>query len=164
MRAEPITFGYYFSSFSEAFLNHARRMRDTYCTFCRVAGGGGPYRPDTAADRPETARRLFGLGKPVHHSLYAYLNGDLYVDVLSVAAISAASVSRLCLDFWWWNSNELEIIRFGDEWCGGSFIMPHKRNPSWLKALRFKSMGVKARCNEAQELWMHGAPMFLVGR
>ena len=163
MRAEPITFGYYFSSFSEAFLNHAHRMRDTYARFAVSPAGVGHIVPTPLPIDRKRLADLLGLGKPVHHSLYAYLNGDLYVDVLSVAAISAASVSRLCLDFWWWNSNELEIIRFADEWCGGSFIMPHKRNPSWLKALRFKSMGVKARCNEAQELWMHGAPMLLVG-
>jgi len=87
----------------------------------------------------------------------------VFVDALGTASISAATVSRLCLDFWWWASNELEIIRFGDAWCGGSFIMPHKRNPSWLKALRFSSIAVKARHSEAQELWMHGTPMFLVG-
>lgn len=41
--------------------------------------------------------------------------------------------------------------------------MPHKRNPSWLKPLRFSSMAVKARHDEALELWMHSSPMLLVG-
>lgn len=163
MRAEPITFGYYFSAVSEAFLHDAYRMRDVYGRFAVSPAGVGHIVPTPLPlDRRKIAE-LLGLGEPVHHSLYGYLNSDVYVDALSAASLTAASVSRLCMDFWWWGSNELKTISFGDEWCGGSFIMPHKRNPSWLKALRFSSMAVKARHNEAQELWMHGSPMLLVG-
>ena len=163
MRAEPITFGYYFSACSEAFLHHARRMRDVYGRFAVSPAGIGHIVPTPLPLDRRRIAQLLGLGEPVHHSLYAYLNSDCYVDALSAASLTAAAASRLCMDFWWWASNELRTISFGDEWCGGSFIMPHKRNPSWLKALRFSSMAVKARHNEAQELWMHGAPMLLVG-
>jgi len=163
MRAEPITFGYYFSSFAEAFVQNVRRMRGSFERYSRSPAGIGHIVPTPLPlDRRKIAQAI-GLDDVVHHSLYGYLNSDVFVDTLGTASISAATVSRLCLDFWWWSSNELEIFRFGDAWCGGSFIMPHKRNPSWLKALRFSAMAVKARHDEAQELWMHGAPMFLVG-
>jgi argininosuccinate lyase len=162
MRAEPITFGYYFSAFAEAFLEHTKRTRDAYQRFALSPAGLGHIVPTLRIDRQRLAE-LMGLGGVVHHSLYGYLNSDLYVDILSAASLTAASISRLCLDFWWWASNELHIIKFGDAWCGGSFIMPHKRNPSWLKPLRFSAMAVKARHDEALELWMHSTPMLLVG-
>ena len=162
MRAEAITFGYYFSTFAEAFLHDAYRARDAYARFALSPAGIGHIVPTLRIDRKRLAE-LIGLGEPVRHSLYAYLNSDLYVDVLGAASLTAATISRLCLDFWWWASNELEIIKFADEYCGGSFIMPHKRNPSWLKPLRFSSMAVKARHDEALELWMHSTPMLLVG-
>ncbi|MGH7715127.1 MAG: lyase family protein, partial [Vulcanimicrobiaceae bacterium] len=114
-----------------------------------------------AIDRPRLAD-LLGLGEPAIHSLYSYLNGEVYVDALSAASLTASSISRMLLDLWWWASDELSLVRFADEWCGGSFIMPHKRNPSWMKACRFATINVKAKHNEAQELWMHGTPMFLV--
>lgn len=163
MRAEPITFGYYFSAFAEAFVQNALRMRDTYARFSRSPAGVGHIVPTPLPLDRKRIAAMMDLDEVVDNSLYGYLNSDVFVDALGTASISAATVSRLCLDFWWWASNELEIIRFGDAWCGGSFIMPHKRNPSWLKALRFAAMAVKARHSEAQDLWMHGAPMFLVG-
>lgn len=163
MRAEPITFGYYFSSFSEAFVQNVARMRDAYGRYSRSPAGVGHIVPTPLPlDRRKIAE-MIGLDDVVEHSLYGYLNADVFAETLGAATLSAATVSRLCLDFWWWASNELELVRFGDAWCGGSFIMPHKRNPSWLKALRFSAIAVKARQDEAQELWMHGAPMFLVG-
>lgn len=163
MRAEPITFGYYFSAFAEAFVQNVRRMRDAFQRYSRSPAGIGHIVPTPLPlDRTAIAKAI-GLDDVVHHSLYGYLNSDVFVDTLGTASISAATISRMCLDFWWWASNELELFRFGDAWCGGSFIMPHKRNPSWQKALRFAAMAVKARHDEAQELWMHGAPMFLVG-
>lgn len=163
MRAEPITFGYYFSAFAEAFVQNIRRMRDSYRRYSRSPAGVGHIVPTPLPLDREKIARAIGLDEVVHHSLYGYLNSDVFVDTLGTASISAATMSRLCLDFWWWASNELEVFSFGDAWCGGSFIMPHKRNPSWLKALRFSAIAVKARHDEAQELWMHGAPMFLVG-
>lgn len=162
MRAEPITFGYYLSAFVEAFVENAERTRYACQRFAISPAGIGHIVPTMPINRKRLAE-LIGLGDTVHHSLHGYLNADLFVDVLGSASLTAATISRLCMDFWWWASNELHIVRFGDAWCGGSFIMPHKRNPSWLKALRFSSMAVKARHNEAQELWMHGTPMLLVG-
>ena len=163
MRAEPITFGYYFSSFAEAFVQNVSRMRDAFQRYSRSPAGIGHIVPTPLPlDRNKIAHAI-GLNDVVHHSLYGYLNSDVFVETLGAASVSAASFSRMCFDFWWWASNELEVFRFGDAWCGGSFIMPHKRNPSWQKALRFAAMAVKARHDEAQELWMHGAPMFLVG-
>ncbi len=163
MRAEPITFGYYFSAFAEAFVQNSLRLRDSFLRYGRSPAGIGHIVPTPLPlDRRRIAQAI-GLDDVVHHSLYGYLNSDVFVDTLASAGISAATFSRLCFDSWWWASDELELFRFGDAWCGGSFIMPHKRNPSWLKALRFASMAVKARHDEAQELWMHGAPMFLVG-
>jgi argininosuccinate lyase len=163
MRAEPSTFGYYFSAFTEAFVQNVHRMRDAFGRYSRSPAGIGHIVPTPLPlDRAKIAKAI-GLEDVVHHSLYGYLNSDVFVETLATASVSAATFSRMCLDFWWWASNELEVFRFGDAWCGGSFIMPHKRNPSWQKALRFAAMAVRARHNEAEELWMHGAPMFLVG-
>jgi argininosuccinate lyase len=163
MRAEPITFGYYFSAFTEAFVQNVARMRDAFQRYSRSPAGIGHIVPTPLPlDRRKIALAI-GLEDVVHHSLYGYLNSDVFVETLGTASVSAATFSRMCFDFWWWASNELEVFRYGDAWCGGSFIMPHKRNPSWQKALRFAAMAVKARHDEAQELWMHGAPMFLVG-
>lgn len=163
MRAEPITFGYYFSAFSEAFLRDAQRMRDVYGRFMVSPAGIGHIVPTPLAIDRKRLAQLCALGEPVFHSLYSYLNGELYVDAIGAASLTASSISRLLLDLWWWASDELDLVRFQDEWCGGSFIMPHKRNPSWMKACRFATINVKAKHNEAQELWLHGAPMFLVG-
>lgn len=163
MRAEPITFGYYFSAFAEAFIQNVFRMCDAFQRYSRSPAGIGHIVPTPLPlDRRKIAQAI-GLEDVVHHSLYGYLNSDVFVETLGAASVSAATFSRMCLDFWWWASNELEVFRFGDAWCGGSFIMPHKRNPSWQKALRFAAMAVKARHDEALELWMHGSPMFLVG-
>ncbi|MGH7715791.1 MAG: lyase family protein, partial [Vulcanimicrobiaceae bacterium] len=62
MRAEPITFGYYFSAFSEAFLRDALRMKDVYARIMISPAGIGHIVPTPLAiDRPRLAE-LLGLG------------------------------------------------------------------------------------------------------
>ena len=99
MRAEPITFGYYFSSFSEAFVQNALRMRDTYLRFSRSPAGVGHIVPTPLPLDRKRIAEMMDLDEVVDHSLYAYLNSDVFVDALGTASISAATVSRLCLDF-----------------------------------------------------------------
>jgi argininosuccinate lyase len=54
-------------------------------------------------------------------------------------------------------------MRWGEEWEGGSFIMPQKRNPSWLKPVRQAGIDVANGHAKAVNEYLNTAPMLLVG-
>ncbi len=113
-------------------------------------------------DRTRVAE-LLGLGEPVRHALYGYLNVDVHVDTLGVLALTAGTVMRLALDLYQWSSSDVGVMSFAPEFYGGSFVMPQKRNPTWLEPVRRGAFSVKGCQDQALEMFMHSPPMVLVG-
>ena len=163
IRAEPITFGYYFSSFAEAFLAAADRLEASYHRFSVSPAGVGQVVPTSfPLDRPFLAK-LLGMQTVVKHSLYGYWNVDVLLDVLGVAALTGGTMGRFASDLYWWSSSDLRLMTWGEEWTGGSFIMPQKRNPSWLKPVRQAAIDIATGHAKALNEYLNTAPMLLVG-
>jgi argininosuccinate lyase len=163
IRAEPITFGYYFSSMAEALLTAAGRVQASYDRLSVSPAGVGQVVPTSfPLDRGYLAE-LLGLQQPVQHSLYGYWNVDALIDVLGSSALTGATMGRFASDLYWWSSSDLGLIKWGEEWTGGSFIMPQKRNPSWLKPVRQAAIDVASDHGKALHEYLNTAPMLLVG-
>ena len=163
IRAEPITIGYYFSSIAEGFLAAVDRMEGSQERLQRSPAGIGQVVPTSFPLDREHLGRLLGMDKTVRHSLYGYWNVDVLLDLLGTTALTAAAMGRFASDLYWWSSSDLGLMKWGDEWTGGSFIMPQKRNPSWLKPVRQAAIDVTTGHAKATAEYLHTAPMLLVG-
>ncbi|MGH7715453.1 MAG: lyase family protein, partial [Vulcanimicrobiaceae bacterium] len=163
IRAEPITIGYYFSSMAEALLAGAERFQGSYTRLGVSPAGIGQVVPTASPLDRTSLAKLLGMEKTVHHSLYGYWNVDALLDVFGTAALSAGTLGRFAIDLYWWSSSDLGLMTWGEEWTGGSFIMPQKRSPSWLKPVRQAAIDVTTLHAKALNEYLHTAPMLLVG-
>jgi argininosuccinate lyase len=163
IRGEPITLGYYFASIAEGFLASVERLAASYGRFGKSPAGIGQIVPTSfPLDRAHLAK-LLGLEGTVKHSLYGYWNVDVLLDALGSAGLTAAGMGRFAFDLYWWSSSDLGLMKWGEEWTGGSFIMPQKRNPSWLKPVRQAAIDATHAHAKATAEYLHTAPMLLVG-
>jgi argininosuccinate lyase len=109
----------------------------------------------------ERLGELLGFARGVRHSMSGYYSVAAQVHALSALALMAAVLTRLSLDFYVLASNEFDLVAFGDEFSGTSFIMPQKRNLSWLLPIRSRAVEIKAFHAMALEKFLHTPPMEL---
>jgi argininosuccinate lyase len=86
-------------------------------------------------DRKYVAK-LLGFSKISQNSIDAVSDRDFILDILSAIAIFFMHVSRFCEDMILFSTPEFGIVDISEDYCTGSSIMPHKKNPDALELLR----------------------------
>ncbi len=163
MRAEPITFGYYFAAINEGVQQNLRRLREAYGRMDRSNAGIGHIVPSALGFDRKRLGELLGFPTVGETSLYLYFNVDVAIDMMGALALTATQIGRFCLDLSLWTSSDLGLVRFGDLYSGVSFVMPHKRNPSFLKPIQHAVIHTKTVHGQALEIYSHTTPMKLTG-
>lgn len=74
--------------------------------------------------------------KPVEHSLDNVSDRDFIIEFLAVLSIIQMHLSRLAEDFILYSTKEFNFISLPEEFCTGSSLMPHKKNPDFLELVR----------------------------
>lgn len=158
-RAEPITFGYYLGAFAEEFEVAISAVQGTYALLHRSPAGSANVIPGPVPlDRSRVAG-LLGMRQPVRFSLYGQNNIDVPLMVLGMSAMLASSLLRMLSDLSLWHSSDIGIVTFADAYSGGSFIMPQKRNASWMRPARRLISEARSRYAQASESVAHSVPM-----
>jgi argininosuccinate lyase len=88
-------------------------------------------------DRNFLAKDLDFL-KPTENSLDSVSDRDFVIEYLSVLSILSMHFSKLSEDFIVWSSSAYNLIKFPDNLCTGSSIMPQKKNPDAAELVRSK--------------------------
>jgi len=134
--AQPITLGFWASSYVNMFLRDMERLMSSYrnvnsCPFgaCALAGTSFPI------DREFTAK-LMGFDSLQENALDAVSSRDFILEVLSSLAILSANLSKLAEELVLWSSEEFNILEMPDEFSAGSSIMPQKKNPDLAELVR----------------------------
>ena len=134
--AQPTTVGHLLLSYSEPALRDAARLREHAGTLgLSVAGAGGSAGSRWALDRRRLAA-LLGSDEIVTHVRDAMWQTDVYLDLLSTVAISAAAQSQLAQDLEIFASREFGVVLLADRHSRASALMPQKRNPYALAVIR----------------------------
>lgn len=158
-RAEPITFGYYLASFAEELETGIEAAHGSYGLFRRSTAGSGNIIPGPVPlDRGRVAA-LLGMAETTRHSLYGQNNIDVPLAMLSAGTMLGTTMLRMVTDLSLWHSSDIGIVGFSDALSGGSFIMPQKRNASWMRPVRRLVSEARSRYLEASESLAHSVPM-----
>lgn len=80
-------------------------------------------------------KKMKGI-KPVENTLDNVSDRDFIIEFLSILAIVQMHISRLAEDFILYSTKEFNFINLPEEFCTGSSLMPHKKNPDFLELLR----------------------------
>jgi argininosuccinate lyase len=134
--AQPTTVGHLLLAYAYPALRDAERARASHAALSTsVAGAGGSAGSRWSIDRTRLAELLGGDGI-VEHTKDAAWQADLYVELLASLAIAATHQAQLGQDFEIYASQEFGLIELSDAHSRASALMPQKKNPYALAAIR----------------------------
>jgi argininosuccinate lyase len=134
--AQPTTVGHLLLAYAYPALRDAERARASHRALGEsVAGAGGSAGSRWAIDRARLAE-LLGCDGLVVHAKDAAWQSDVYVELLSALAIAATHQSQLGQDFEIYASQEFGLLELADAHSRASALMPQKKNPYALAAIR----------------------------
>ena len=134
--AQPTTVGHLLLAYAYPALRDGDRARSSYDALGQsVAGVGGSAGSRWAIDRDSLAE-LLGCDGLVEHAKDAAWQADVYLDLLATLAIAATHQSQLGQDFEIYASQEFGLIELADAHSRASALMPQKKNPYALAAIR----------------------------
>src|SRR4051812_43096070 len=134
--AQPTTVGHLLLAYAYPALRDADRARASHTALgASVAGAGGSAGSRWSLDRARLAE-LLGCDGLVEHAKDAAWQSDVYVELLSALAIAATHQSQLGQDFEIYASQEFGLVELADAHSRASALMPQKKNPYALAAIR----------------------------
>jgi argininosuccinate lyase len=134
--AQPTTVGHLLLTYAYPALRDAERLRGSHAAFgLSVAGAGGSAGSRWALDRLRLAE-LLGCDGLIEHAKDAAWQADVYLELLATLAIAATHQSELGQDLEIYASQEFGLVELADEHSRASALMPQKKNPYALAAVR----------------------------
>lgn len=74
--------------------------------------------------------------KPSKNTVDDVSDRDFIIEFLSILSIIQMHLSRLSEDFILYSTKEFDFLKLPEEFCTGSSLMPHKKNPDFLELVR----------------------------
>jgi argininosuccinate lyase len=134
--AQPTTIAHLLLAYAYPALRDADRARAVHSSLgASVAGAGGSAGSRWTLDRARLAE-LLGCEVLVEHAKDAAWQTDVYLDLLAMLAIAATHQSQLGQDFEIYASQEFGLVELADAHSRASALMPQKKNPYALAAIR----------------------------
>jgi argininosuccinate lyase len=134
--AQPTTIGHLVLAYAAPALRDAERLRAAHARLdLSVAGAGGSAGSRWPLDRARLAD-LLGCSGVVAHTKDAMWQADVYAELVAALAVAAAHGSQLGQDLEILASREFGAVTLADRHSRASALMPQKRNPYALAAIR----------------------------
>jgi len=144
-QAQPITLGHYVMAHVDAAGRSVERLDDAYRrTNLNTLGAAALAGTGWEIDRNRTLE-LLGFDDLCENTYDCVAAHDFIIDLASAIAIHMSNLCRLAEDLQIWSSDEFAMIDLDESYAGTSSIMPQKKNPSSLEAVKLcaaESIGV----------------------
>ncbi len=138
-RAQPVLASHYALAFVEKFQRDRDRLADARKRVnvlplgaAALAGSSLPI------DRHSVAKQL-GFDAVARNSLDVSSDRDFAAEFVFGLSLIAVHLSNWAEEWILWTTTEFDAIELPDEFCTGSSIMPHKKNPDVLELTRGKT-------------------------
>ena len=143
----------WFAGFAEAFIDDARRARDTLAWIdANPLGTAAGYGVNLPLDRAHTTREL-GFARLQVNPIYAQLSrGKFEIGALDALGAALLDLRRLAWDLSLFTTAEYGFVALPAEYTTGSSIMPNKRNPDVIELMRASYASVAAARSEIEHL------------
>lgn len=141
-RAQAVYFCDYLFAYNDMFQRDASRL-GTFFDNLFVYIGAGALTGSTLSRRnyDKAIKNLPFLEnsvkiKPVENPLDNVSDRDFLIEFLSILSIIQMHLSRMSEDFILYSTKEFNFMDLPEEFCTGSSLMPHKKNPDFLELVR----------------------------
>ena len=134
------TFGHLLFAYGESFLRDLLRLQHWHALFnANPLGGAASYGTSFPIDR-ELTSRLLGFDQASLSSLDLITNrGEAETEFAYAISTVMSHLSSLAQTLILFTTTEFGFVTLSDRYCGGSSIMPQKRNPSALEVSKAKA-------------------------
>lgn len=134
--AQPSTFGHYLLSFLYTFGYDFHRLKNAYARVnLNPLGTVASVGTSWPLNRMRTTE-LLGFDGRVIHARRGYSIYDFMAEIISSLSIAMSNLYDLATDLYLGSTYEFRTVETADEYCGSSSIMPQKKNPYSLEAVR----------------------------
>lgn len=145
-RAQVVSFFNYTGAFFCMLERDFERL-DTFLKKSSIYIGSGALAGSTIPKSAysEAIKKFLGSLKPslkhsksytVRNSLDNVASRDFVIEFLNILAILQMHLSRMAEDFILYSTKEFGFFDLPEEFCTGSSLMPHKKNPDFLELVR----------------------------
>ena len=143
----------WFAGFAEAFIDDARRARDTLAWIdANPLGTAAGFGVNLPLDREHTTQAL-GFARLQINPVYAQLSrGKFEIGALDALGASLLDLRRLAWDLSLFTTAEFDFVNLPVEYTTGSSIMPNKRNPDVVELMRASYASVAAARTEIEQV------------
>jgi argininosuccinate lyase len=143
-RAQVISFHDYIAAFGHMFTRDASRIQKFYDSVIPYIGAGALA--GTSLHRKEYYKAIDNFFsydstggskvKSVESSIDNVSDRDFLIEFLGIISIIQMHLSRLAEDMIIYSTQEFDYVDLPEEFCTGSSLMPHKKNPDFLELVR----------------------------
>ncbi|MBI4844965.1 MAG: argininosuccinate lyase [Candidatus Omnitrophica bacterium] len=142
-RAQVILFSDYVIAFGHMMARDLKRLNRFYDSVVPYIGAGALA--GTALHKKEyfkaidsffTNEKIGGKVSPVENSLDNVSDRDFIIEFLGIISIIQMHLSRFSEDIILYSTQEFDYLDLPEEFCTGSSLMPHKKNPDFLELVR----------------------------
>lgn len=141
-RAQVVKFKDYLEVFSLMFERDQERLNKFLEGYCLYIGSGAlagsPVYQYADKKLFEKYKKSFNIPdlKVPDNTLDNVSNRDFIIELLSILSILQLHLSRMAEDFLLYSTKEFDYFDLPEEFCTGSSLMPHKKNPDFLELAR----------------------------
>jgi argininosuccinate lyase len=136
--AQPITFAHYLLAHVDMLERNLKRLEETYPRVDMCPMGAGAIATTSFPINRDRTAELLGFGEVLENSIDAVSSRDFILETLANLTLVAVDLSRLAEDLIIWSSPDFGIIELPESFTFTSSIMPQKKNPDLLEAIRAK--------------------------
>lgn len=134
--SQPGTWGHYLESILELIAGDLERMKRAFeltnqCPMGAAAGIGSSFNLDK-----EKVSRLLAFDRPIDNTILGNSDVNYFLETIFAFTTLNTTLMRVANDLEFFSSTECGILNCDEALCGGSSIMPQKKNAEAVELLR----------------------------
>lgn len=146
-RAQPVLAPHYYLAYVEKFQRDRERLHDVRRRVNVLPLGAAALAGTSLPIDRHHVANLLGFADVARNSLDVSSDRDFLLEYVFTLAMISLHLSGWAEEWIIWSTTEFRFLELPDEFCTGSSIMPHKKNPDVLELIRGKSARAVAALN-----------------
>lgn len=146
-RAQPVLAAHYFLAYVERFQRNRDRLADARNRADSLPLGSAALAGTTLPIDRQYVAELLGFSRVTSNSLDTTGDRDFLQEYVFCLSLIGLHLSGWAEEWILWATTEFGFLTLPDEFCTGSSIMPHKKNPDVLELTRGKCARVIGSLN-----------------
>lgn len=136
---QPVSFGHHLLAYVEMFARDRSRIKDARKRMNESPYASGEIAGSSFHASRDMVARTLNFDKSCSNSIDAINSHDFVIEFLTCAVTCANHVSKLSSEMLEWHGSQNNYINFSDNFVSQSQVVPYKRDPKVLEAIRSKS-------------------------